>query len=137
PRGAFRTAWREELDAEQVTWSHDVSGTVQAGRRRTRDGRAGRASCTFAANRDANRPQVSPRPVAETRRPVGPRDVAGAARPLVTIMIGLVRPILRHTDIRGLFGAQPGQVRTDAGQVQTGDFFVQLLGQHIDPVVVV
>ena len=52
--------------------------------------------------------------------------------PLIAIMFRLERALLANADIIGLLRAQFGQFRTQLAKVQTGNFFVQMLWQHID-----
>ena len=47
-------------------------------------------------------------------------------------MFRFERALLANADIIGLLRAQFGQFRTQLAKVQTGNFFVQMLWQHID-----
>lgn len=58
------------------------------------------------------------------------------ARNLVAVVLGLVRAVHRHAEVFGLCLAELGQLHTDLLEVETGDFFVELLGQTIDRLLV-
>src|SRR5690606_23424173 len=70
--------------------------------------------------------------------------VAGAAPvnrqvwryPSVPVPVRLVRSFDRHADVLGLFGRERGQLGAELLQMQAGDFLVQVLGQHVDLVLV-
>ena len=47
-------------------------------------------------------------------------------------MIRLVRAILRHTDIVGLCSGELRELGTDFFEVETSNFFVEVLRQHGD-----
>ncbi len=51
---------------------------------------------------------------------------------LVAVVLRLVWAFHRHAEVVGLFLGELGELHADAFQVQTGDFFVQFLGQTID-----
>ncbi len=55
---------------------------------------------------------------------------------LVAVVLRLERAFGLNTDIAGLIFAQLGQVDADPRQVQAGDFFVQVLWQDVDVVLV-
>src|SRR5699024_2327705 len=50
---------------------------------------------------------------------------------LVAIMFRLVRSFDLYTDVVGLLGVELGQAHAHALQVQTGNLFVEVLGQHV------
>src|SRR5574340_894862 len=50
----------------------------------------------------------------------------------VTVVLGLVRPLLRHADVGGLLVGELGQLRIEFLQLQAGDLRVQMLGQGVD-----
>ena len=49
----------------------------------------------------------------------------------IAVVVRLVRAFFFHADVGGLLVRQNGEFRADATQMQAGDFFVQMLGQHI------
>ena len=51
-------------------------------------------------------------------------------------MFGLEGAFLRHPDVVGLFLAQLGQLHVELGEVERGDLFVEVLGQHVNRVFV-
>src|SRR3954453_22228859 len=76
----------------------------------------------------ANRSRMEPR--------TGIRPRAQSMRSLVAIVVRLVGPLDRHADVGGLLGAQLGQLRAERVEVQPGDLLVEVLGQHVDLVLV-
>ena len=52
---------------------------------------------------------------------------------LISICIRLERAFDLDTDIVGLFLGEGGQLDSNLAQMQTGDLFVQMLRQVIDP----
>merc|ERR1719213_761952 len=56
---------------------------------------------------------------------------------LVSVMVGLVRPILRESQVVGLLCGQLGELDVESSQVRPGHLLVQLLGEHEDPDLVV
>ena len=55
---------------------------------------------------------------------------------LVAVVLRLVRTIRRDAEVFGLGLGQLGQHDADLLQVEAGDFFVELLGQTIDGLLV-
>src|SRR4051794_31315646 len=58
--------------------------------------------------------------------------VAEDYRGLVPIMVGLVGAVGRDAKVIGLFLGELGELDADLLEVETGHFFVELLGQTID-----
>src|ERR1700677_1980846 len=54
----------------------------------------------------------------------------------IPVVVGLVRAVYRHADIGGLLVAQPRQLYAQRVQVQACDLLVEVLGQHVDPLLV-
>src|SRR5438093_11727777 len=50
----------------------------------------------------------------------------------VPVVLSLVGPVHRHAEVVGLLFGELGELNADLFQVQTGDFFVELLGKTID-----
>src|SRR3954463_12913605 len=51
---------------------------------------------------------------------------------LVAIVVALERPVDRHADVGRLVGAQLGQASSERVQMQARDLLVEVLGQHVD-----
>src|SRR4029453_4565742 len=51
---------------------------------------------------------------------------------LVAVVVGLVGPIHRDADVGGLLLRELRQLRVDRGEVRTSDLLVEVLGQHVD-----
>ena len=51
---------------------------------------------------------------------------------LVPVVLRLVRAVDRDAEVLGLLRRQLGQLHAELVEVQPGDFFVELLGQHVD-----
>src|SRR5436190_1927675 len=84
---------------------------------------------TSASGRSAaNRSRIEPR--------TGIRPRAQSMRSLVAIVIRLEGALDRHADVRGLLGAQRRQLRAERVEVQPRDLLVEVLGQHVDLVLV-
>src|SRR5215216_2195674 len=56
---------------------------------------------------------------------------------LVAIVVRLVRALDRDADVGGLLRAQLGQLRAERAEVQPRDLLVEVLGQHVDLLLVV
>src|SRR5438270_12318973 len=74
--------------------------------------------------------------VKQKRRRISPAALSGkldySSRELVAVVVGLVRAFDRHAQIFALFWGELGQLDADLLQVQTRDFFVELLRQDVD-----
>src|SRR3954453_11765357 len=53
-------------------------------------------------------------------------------RLLVAIVLGLVRPLDRDADVRGLLGRELREPRAQRVEVQASDLLVEVLRQHVD-----
>ena len=51
-------------------------------------------------------------------------------------MIGLIGALDGDTDVFGLLGGEPGEANAEVIEVESGDFFVEMLWQHVDLVLV-
>ena len=63
-------------------------------------------------------------------------DIAEFIRRLVAVVFRLVRAVRRYAEVFGLGLGELGQHDADLLQVQAGDFFVELLGQTIEGLLV-
>src|SRR4051795_9481625 len=70
---------------------------------------------------------VRPRSCPMDGRPNRRVDGFSRRRPLVAVVIRLVRPLDRDADVGGLVGAQLGQLDAEGVQVQARDLLVQVL----------
>src|SRR3954447_21312351 len=70
----------------------------------------------------------------ERRTGICPSAHSIRARPeeLVAVMVGLIRALDRHVDVRGLLGRQLGQPGAERVEVQPGHLLVEVLGQDVD-----
>src|SRR3954454_6589225 len=70
----------------------------------------------------------------ERRTGICPSAHSIRARPeeLVAVMVGLIRALDRHVDVRGLLGRQLGELRAERVEVQPRDLLVEVLGQDVD-----
>lgn len=55
---------------------------------------------------------------------------------LVAVVGGLVGPVDRHVDVGGLVLGELGELGTELGQMQGSHLLVQVLGEHVDVVLV-
>src|SRR4051794_32930437 len=55
---------------------------------------------------------------------------------LVAVMVRLERALDRHADVGGLLGRQLGQLHAERVEVQARDLLVEVLGQHVDALLV-
>ena len=53
-------------------------------------------------------------------------------RLLVPVVLRLVRPFDRDAEVVGLLLRELRELHAELAEVQPGDFFVELLGQHVD-----
>ena len=58
--------------------------------------------------------------------------VAKATGELVAVVVGLVRAVDRDAEILALLRGEAGELHADLLEVQTGDFFVELLRQNVN-----
>src|SRR3954452_5642668 len=92
----------------------------------TRSSASGRSE----ANRSRMEPRTGIRPRAHSMRSL-------VAMRLVPVVVRLVGPLDRHADVRGLLRAQLCQLRAERIEVQPRDLLVEVLGEHVDLVLVV
>ena len=59
-------------------------------------------------------------------------NLVGREVSLVAVVLGLVRAFDRNAEVVGLLLGQLRQLDAELVQVQAGDFFVELLRQHVD-----
>src|SRR4030081_977172 len=93
-------------------------------------GRSSTGTMGFVISYVSGRRRV-PSPAARTIARIGPRAVC-----LVTVVVGLVRTVHRHSDVGGLLVGELRQLDSQRVQVKAGDLLVEVLGQHVDPLLI-
>jgi hypothetical protein len=66
-----------------------------------------------------------------TRSQPSARPKSSRLQDLVSVMLRLIRPFNRYTEVVGLLVAEFGEFHSELVQVQSCYFFVQVLGQHV------
>src|SRR5689334_10546428 len=63
--------------------------------------------------------------------------IVGARSPaLVAVVVGLERPLDGNADVGRLLGGEIGQAHAERVEVQPRDLLVEVLREHVDPLVV-
>src|SRR5947208_10669381 len=87
---------------------------------------------TRAVRRARTQPAGSRSAEAPSQGGASPFQLPALSWSSVAVVLGLVRPVRRHADVRRLLRAQLGELRPQRREVEPRNLLVEVLGEHVD-----